>query len=84
MSKVCVACGDAPLETQKPLGEAEDCQKCGGQGTVQGSTPEVEQPQAAPAEVSAPEAAPVEAAQVEEAPAEMPAAEKPAGEQPAV
>lgn len=68
MSKVCVACGDAPLETQKPPGEAEDCQKCGGQGTVQESTP-VEQPQAAPAE---------------EAPAEMPAAEEPAGDQPTV
>ena len=35
MGKVCIACGDAPLQVKKSGEEAEDCENCGKNGTVQ-------------------------------------------------
>ena len=29
MGKVCISCGDAPVEAKKPENEPEDCVNCG-------------------------------------------------------
>lgn len=35
MSKICVVCGDRPMQELRPAGEPEDCGVCGAKAAVQ-------------------------------------------------